>query len=409
MRRHRCKFAFVVPFLLQYSYCKVHNAKGERGFNMLQSSRKSAWRRSALLTVAAVLVMTMLAACGGGNKGEHTLEFKGVSEGEVVATYKDGKVTQAELDKYLAIFGVTQPSYEQIITIPQFQEMILEQYVSYKVLAGQASEESLKKAREDVDAQLKEYKEYLKTDTALEAKVKEKKISDDDMSTFLMLTSAVVAHVNSLVTEDDIKKAFETAQADYAVSTVRHILVATTEQNQETGETKEVRKDEEALARANEVKAKLDAGGSWDELAKTYSDDPGSKDKGGLYEAAEGGKWVPPFKQAVFEQEIGKIGEPVKSDFGYHVIVVEKRDVKTYDQLTEEQKEQVKSTAAYTYMEKFMTDEMPKQELKITLPEPEPTEGAEEGAEGTEGAEGAEGAEDGEASASPSPSATDSK
>lgn len=358
---------------------------------MLHSSRKSAWRRSALLTVAAVLVMTMLAACGGGNKGEHSLEFKGVSDGEVVATYKDGKVTQKEFDKYLAIFGVSQPSYEQIITIPQFQQMILEQYVSYKVLAGQASEESLKKAREDVDKQLKDYKDYLKTDKDLEKKVKEKKISDDDMATFLMLTSAVVAHVNSLVTDEDIKKTFDASQADYAVSSVRHVLIATSEQNQETGETKELRTDEEALALAKEVKAKLEAGESWDAIAKEYSDDPGSKDKGGLYEDAPGKNWVEPFKKAAFEQEVGKIGEPVKSDFGYHVMLVEKREVKTYDQLTDADKEEVKSAAAYSYMEKFMNEEMPKQELKITLPEPEATEGAEEG---------------GEASPSPSPSET---
>jgi foldase protein PrsA len=363
---------------------------------MLHSTRKSAWRRSALLTVAAVLVMTMLAACGGGNKGEHSLEFKGVSEGETVATYKDGKVTQAEFDKYLAIFGVSQPSYEQIITIPQFQQIILEQYVSYKVLAGQASEDSLKKAREDVDKQLEEYKEYLKTDAELEKKVKEKKISDADMGTFLMLTSTVVAHVNSLVTDADIAAAFEAAQADYAVSTVRHVLVATTEQNQETGETKELRTDEEALARAKEAKAKLEAGESWDAVAKEYSDDPGSKDKGGLYADAEGGGWVEPFKKAAFEQELNVIGEPVKSDFGYHVMVVEKREVKTYDQLTDEKKEEVKGAAASAYMEKFMADEMKNQDLKITLPEPEPTEGAEEGAEG------------GDASASPSPSVSPS-
>ncbi|MDF2835218.1 MAG: PpiC-type peptidyl-prolyl cis-trans isomerase, partial [Paenibacillus sp.] len=343
---------------------------------MLHSTRKSAWRRSALLTIAAVLVMTMLAACGGGNKDDYSFEFKNVSEGETVATYKDGKVTKAEFDKYLAIFGVSQPSYEQIITIPQFQQIILEQYVSYKILAGKASEESLKKAREDVDKQLEEYKEYLKTDAELEKKVKEKKISDADMGTFLMLTSAVVAHVNSLVTDEDIAKAFETAKADYAVSTVRHVLVATVEQNQETGESKELRTDEEALARAKEAKAKLEAGESWDAVAKAYSDDPGTKEKGGLYENAEGGGWVEPFKKAAFEQELNKIGEPIKSDYGYHVMVVEKREVKTYDQLTDEKKEEVKGAAASAYMEKFMADEMKQQDLKITLPEPEPTEGA---------------------------------
>lgn len=349
---------------------------------MLHSTRKPAWRRSALLIVAALLAMTLLAACGGGNKEGHSLDFKGTSGGEVVATYKDGQVTKPELDKYLTIFGISQPSYEQIIEIPQFQEMILEQYVSYKVLAGRASEDALKEARTQVDEQLKEYKEYLKTDTELAAKVKEKKVTDSDMATFLLLTSAVVAHVNSLVTDEDITKTFETSQADYAVSSVRHILVATSEQDPTTGESKELRTDEEALARANEVKDKLKAGGDWAVLAKEYTDDPGSKEKGGLYEDAEGKNWVEPFKIAAFEQEIGVVGEPVKSDFGYHVMLVEKREVKTYDQLTEEQKADVKNTAAYTYLEKFMADEMPNLDLNITLPQPEATEAPAEGEAG---------------------------
>ncbi|GKU77090.1 peptidylprolyl isomerase [Paenibacillus sp. L3-i20] len=352
---------------------------------MLHSTRKSAWRRSALLVISAVLVMTMLAACGsdkdepksGNGKSAHSLTFKDVSEGEVVATYKDGKVTKSEFDKYLTIFGISQPTYEQVIAMPQFQQMILEQYVSYKVLGSKASEKSLKKASEEVDKQLKEYTEGLKTNTELAAKVAEKKVTTDDIATFLMLTSAVVVHMNDQVTDADITKSFDTMKADFAVSTVRHILVGTTETNQQTGEKKELRKEDVALARAKEVKAKLDAGGDWNALAKEYSDDPGSKEKGGLYEKAEGKNWVEPFKKAVVEQKVGVVGEPVKTDFGYHVIKVEKREDPVYKKLSDENKEIVKSAAAYTYMEKFMKDEMPKQELKITLPEVAPTEGAE--------------------------------
>ena len=173
-------------------------------------------------------------------------------------------------------------------------------------------------------------------------------------------------------------------KGDFTVVSVRHILVATSESDPATQESKELRTLEEALARAKEVKAKLDAGGDWTALAKEYSDDGGSKEKGGLYEDATAGSWVEAFKKAALEQEIGVIGEPVETEYGYHVMKVEKREEKTYDQLTDEQKEQVKSAAAYTYMEKFMTEEMPKQELNITLPEPE----TEEGDAGTEGTEG---------------------
>lgn len=369
---------------------------------MFYTTGKPVWRRSVMLVIAAVLAMTLLAACGGGNgssnSGKHSLEFKDVEGGEVVATYKDGQVTQKELDKYLAIIGITQPAYEQVLSIPQFQEMIVEQYVSYKVLASRASEDALENARKEVDEQLKDYKDYVKSDESIAAKVKEKNIRDEDMATFLLLQSAIVAYVNSLVTDDDIAAAFKDAAANYAVADVRHILVATTEKDQTTGESKQIRTDEEALAIANEVKDKLKAGGDWTALAKEYSDDPGSKDNGGLYQGKAGSDWVEPFKIAAFEQEIGVIGEPVKSDFGYHVIQVDKREEKTYDQITDEQKEQVKNAAAYKYLEAFMNDEMPKQELKVTLPEPSPTaEGSGEG----------EGEATGEAGATPTPESTE--
>lgn len=360
---------------------------------MLQRTKRSAWRRSALLLVAAVLAMTVMAGCGGGNskKEEPSLTFSGVSEGEVVATYKDGKVTKPEFDKYTAIFGMSQPGAEQILALPQFQEMILEQYVSYKVLASKASEASLKEAREEADKQLEQYKEYKESDETLAAKVKEKDISDNDMATFLMITSAAIVHINSQVTEEDKKTSFEEMKADFAVSTVRHILVQTMEQDPQTGEAKEVRTSEEALEQANEVKTKLEAGGDWDALAKEYSDDPGSKDNGGLYEKKAGGNWVESFKLAAYEQEIGVIGEPVETEYGYHVMMVEEREVKEFDQLTDDDKEQVEAAAAYKYMETFMNEEMPKQELKITLPNPEETEG--EGVEG-EGSDNEAGAED---------------
>lgn len=319
--------------------------------------------------IAAVLVMTFMAACGAKNTKSEG--FVGAGEGTVIATYKDGNVTEPEFDKYLAVFNIMQPGYEQILAIPQFKEQLLQQFISYKILGGQASEESKKKAREDVDAQLKEYNTALESNAELKAQVDEKKITEADMDAYLMLTSAVVAHMNSKVTEDEMKTEFETNGANYATISVRHILVATTTTDETTQEQKELRTLEEALARAKEVKAKLEAGGDWTALAKEYSDDPGSKDADGLYADAKAGDWVEAFKQAAYTQEIGVIGDPVEVEYGYHVLLVEKRDLKTFDKLTDTEKDEVKSAVAYNHMDTFMTDELPKYEIKITLPETE--------------------------------------
>ncbi|CAM4308798.1 peptidylprolyl isomerase [Paenibacillus alkaliterrae] len=326
---------------------------------MLHSSRKSAWRNGALLIVAVLLVMTM-AACGA-------------KETEV-ATYKGGNVTDTEFDKYLAVFTVMQPGYEQIIEIPQFKEQLLQQYISYKILGSQASEESTKKAEEDVKEQMKQYKDALSKNTELKAAVDAKKLKDKDMEHYMMLTSTVVAHMNSKVTEEEMKTEYETNGADYATVTVRHILVATTTTDETTQEQKELRTVEEALARAKEVKEKLAAGGDWAALAKEYSDDPGSKETGGLYADQKAGSWVEAFKQAAYTQEVGVLGEPVETEYGYHVILVEKRDIPAYDKLSDADKEAVKSAVSYTHMNKFMTDELPKQEIEIKLPEPETTD-----------------------------------
>ncbi len=78
-------------------------------------------------------------------------------------------------------------------------------------------------------------------------------------------------------------------------------------------------------AKAKEVLAKLKAGGSWDALAKQYSTDPSSKDKGGELGFFGRGQMVPAFQDAAFGAKVGQIVGPVKSPFGYHVIQVEEK------------------------------------------------------------------------------------
>ena len=56
------------------------------------------------------------------------------------------------------------------------------------------------------------------------------------------------------------------------------------------------------------------------ELAKKHSDDPGSKNKGGLYDFFGRGRMVKPFDDAAFALKKDKISEPVKTRFGYHII-----------------------------------------------------------------------------------------
>jgi len=107
---------------------------------------------------------------------------------------------------------------------------------------------------------------------------------------------------------------------DYAVpeqSRSRHILISVPAKT-------DSKTDAAAKAKAESVLKQLQAGGNWNDVAKKYSDDPGSKNAGGELGPAQRGKMVPPFDKAIFTQKIGDIAI-VKSTFGYHVVQVEER------------------------------------------------------------------------------------
>lgn len=103
--------------------------------------------------------------------------------------------------------------------------------------------------------------------------------------------------------------------------TARHILVGTKDSPAANGKGLT---DAQAKAKVARIQAALKAGRKLKDLVKVNSDDPGSKDKGGLYENIPFGSFQPEFEAAVRAQALGKVGQPVKTPYGYHLIQVEK-------------------------------------------------------------------------------------
>lgn len=111
------------------------------------------------------------------------------------------------------------------------------------------------------------------------------------------------------VSEAELQEAYKqiSANAPKEEFKTRHILV-------------------DSEAKAKEVIAKLDSGESFDKLAGQYSSDPGSKNNGGDLGWSGPGNYVKPFGDAMTKLGKGKYTkEPVKTDFGWHVILVEDR------------------------------------------------------------------------------------
>jgi peptidyl-prolyl cis-trans isomerase C len=77
--------------------------------------------------------------------------------------------------------------------------------------------------------------------------------------------------------------------------------------------------------KAKELKEKISGGGDFTALAKENSKDPGSKDDGGNLGYFGKGQMVPPFEEAAFKLAKGEVSDPVKTQFGWHLIKVEDR------------------------------------------------------------------------------------
>jgi peptidyl-prolyl cis-trans isomerase C len=121
------------------------------------------------------------------------------------------------------------------------------------------------------------------------------------------------------VTEEQIKAAYDQESAKVAQTErvrARHILVATEQE-------------------ARDIEAKLSAGEKFEDLAKKYSLD-GSKDYGGDLGYFTAPEMVAEFSKAAFALKAGELSQPVKTDFGWHIIRVEDRKMgaaQPYDQV----------------------------------------------------------------------------
>jgi peptidyl-prolyl cis-trans isomerase D len=131
-------------------------------------------------------------------------------------------------------------------------------------------------------------------------------------------------------TQQEIQQYFNAHQSEYSTpeqAKSRHILI-----KEDAGA--DAKTDAAAKAKAEGILKQIQGGANFADLAKKYSDDPGSKDTGGELGFAQRGHMVPEFDNAIFTQKIGET-KIVKSQFGYHIVQVEERQPAHTQQLNE--------------------------------------------------------------------------
>lgn len=144
----------------------------------------------------------------------------------------------------------------------------------------------------------------------------------------LMQRYAIQKVLETVKVEDaDLKAYYEANKATYVTgptATAKHILMA----------------EEADIVK---VKEEIDGGLAFADAATKYSTCP-SKERGGDLGSFEQGRMVPEFEEVAFKQDIGVVSEPVKTQFGYHLIVVDERTdsgEKTFEEVADAIKQEL--------------------------------------------------------------------
>ena len=268
-----------------------------------------------------------------------------ISASEVIQALHDNMGSQTEQLK-----GMEPAQLEGIII--QNAERIAER----KLLLEVASDADTKLAPGDVESALNDQYTRVGGEEQFQQMLSQVGVSLDhvkaNIETDLLIKAYLDSQLEELtkVTEAEIRQAYETDKT----ASVRHILLLT--QGKTDEEKIEIRKAmEDILTRAR-------AGEDFAELAQQYTEDPGSKESGGLYEDFGRGRMVKPFEDAAFSVPVGEISDLVETQYGYHIlkIVERKRETRPFEEARSEIETQLRQgkqgTAVQEYIDRLKED-----------------------------------------------------
>jgi peptidyl-prolyl cis-trans isomerase C len=269
----------------------------------------------------------------------------------IIIAAGDLSIRQSEFESALKTLPAEYQQYAMGVGKKQFAE----DYLRMKMLAAQGMKNGLDKDPE-VTQQLNLMRENLVANAQLQRI--EKGIT---------------------VTDAELKAKYEAKKADYEQIKARHILIAFKGSPAAQAGKPELT-EEQAQAKAEDLRKKIVAGAKFEDLAQAESDDVGSGARGGDLGEFGRGQMVPEFEKAAFEAKVGEVTPVVKTQFGYHIIKVDEHGSTPYDQVKPVLERDERQARLQAQLDKMKSD------LKVTFndtyftPPPAPAAPATEGA-----------------------------
>ncbi len=242
----------------------------------------------------------------------------------------------------------------------EIQKTILDDLINKKLYEQEAEKMNIEVTDKEVDKEIESTKKRFPSESAFNKALKDANFTMDDLKEFIknsLLTKRVNEKVTGkiTITDKEVKDYFDknsTQFKDPEQVKVSHILVKTEDE-------------------AKSIKSEIDSGAiTFEDAAKKYSTDPGTKDKGGDLGFVQKGQMAPEFETAAFGLAIGVISDPVKTQFGYHLIkVFEKKEArqKTFDEVKSSIEQMLKAQKESDKVKKWLDGIKKKSTIKKNI------------------------------------------
>ena len=283
------------------------------------------WMVLTLLIVSALMfVAAQTATNSGGAASAPAQAAKPANPNAVVLKLGSKTVSVSEFEKRFNIalraLAAQQGAPLDAATLSQFASLrpsFLDQFATQEVLLQEAQKRGIEVTKAEVDKEFEAAKTSAGANfqQALNAAGYQNEAELRDYIRESLTLRRVVDQLRSNIKVSDqaVRTFYDNNKSQFsqpAQVCAQHILVAD-------------------KAKADQLYQQLQNGGDFAKLAAANSIDPGSKDKGGDLGCLNKGQTVPEFEAAAFAAKVGEITQPVKSQFGYHIIKVNKKNPAT--------------------------------------------------------------------------------
>ncbi|MEW6040859.1 MAG: peptidylprolyl isomerase [Elusimicrobiota bacterium] len=270
--------------------------------------------------------------------------------GENILLSEFNKIADPIIEQYRQLAPKNEFSTEKVA---ELKKKVLDQMIDDRLIIQEAKAKKTRVTKRELDNGIAKVKSRFESDDEFQTELRKEGITEEKfqkrIEEQLMAMQLIDAEVKSKIEipeDDEAKKVYDnlklvidskpaegiTEEEKKDMETLakiarksfgeliraRHILIRSSKDD--------AMKDQiEAKKRLGEIQQKINAGEDFEELAQKYSQDPGSRERGGDLGYFSRGDMVPEFENAAFALNVGQISDIIRTEYGYHLIKIEEK------------------------------------------------------------------------------------